>query len=72
MDKKELLLKIENQKRKVEEMNRFSERMHFLDDEQVVEMYKVIHKEEQILAALIEKLEMEEGKKEKTGEESKI
>ena len=48
--------KIEEQAKKVEKLNKFSEHMHFLDDNEIVEIYEVIHNEERILKELKEKL----------------
>ena len=53
---KELEKKIEEQAKKVEKLNKFSEHMHFLDDNEIVEIYEVIHNEEKILKELKEKL----------------
>ena len=53
---KQLENKIEQQTQKVEKLNKFSEHMHFLDDNEIVEIYEVIHNEEKILKGLNEKL----------------
>lgn len=53
---KELEKRIEEQAKKVEKLNKFSEHMHFMDDQEIVEIYEVIHNEEKILKELKEKL----------------
>lgn len=55
---KELEKKIEEQTKKVEKLNKFSEHMHFLDDNEIVEIYEVIHNEEKILKEMKEKLSL--------------
>ena len=52
----ELEKKIKQQSMKVEKLNKFSEHMHFMDDQEIVEMYEVIHNEEKILNRMKEQL----------------
>ena len=52
----ELEKKIKQQSMKVEKLNKFSEHMHFMDDQEIVEMYEVIHREEQTLNRMKEQL----------------
>ena len=54
---KELEDKIKKQQEKVDSLNKFEKRMDFLDDEEIIEMYNVIHQEERILKILKEQLE---------------
>ncbi len=61
---KELEKKIEEQAKKVEKLNKFSEHMHFLDDNEIVEIYEVIHNEEKVLKELKEKLASIKNEKE--------
>ena len=58
----ELEKRIKEQTQKVARLNRFSEHMHFLTDMEVVEIYQVIHNEEQELQMLIKKLEKLQNK----------
>ena len=52
----ELERKIKELTKKIEKLNKFSEHMHFMDDQEIVEMYEVIHNEEKILKELQKKL----------------
>ena len=53
----ELERKIKELTKKIEKLNKFSEHMHFMDDQEIVEMYEVIHNEEMKLKNLVKKYE---------------
>ena len=59
MEKEKLIQKIKEQQEKVDNLNKFEERMHFLDDEEKIEMYHVIHREENLLKELKAQIENE-------------
>ena len=60
----ELERKIKELTKKIEKLNKFSEHMHFMDDQEIVEMYEVIHKEEMKLKNLVKKYELLKAERE--------
>ena len=55
---------IKAKREKLEKLNKFSEHMHFMDDQEIVEMYEVIHKEEMQLERIVKKYELLKAERE--------
>ena len=61
MDKTKLLERIQEQEEKIKHLHNFEKNMDFLDDEECVEMYKVLNDEENLLTTLKSQLEANEN-----------